>query len=686
MNMNLANLFFTPQAGNGGMGASSSVMGKGGIFATSGGNFMDMIFARLLQEAAAGQPVTDINAGEENKVGMENIISVLAPAQSGKGGQKEKFQQVHLNHILHKLAHEISATIPDTGLMRQDDGSAATDLQKELHNLIARLQAETDENTAPMDNAATPAEEAVPLPEPQRRNFMAFLNGLLQGIPEENRPAVIKLPTGLLRKTVQHLEFNPAPATTAQTSADETGMPTIPADEAAPPEDGGETPAPALIATGLSPESLTRFMEELSQRLQHGESFIVGMVKIMPPQSKQEMIFTPRALILPPANKNTNPAPAPLGGDNAIIASGDEIEPGTDPLLSLLIPSAVETPQLDVAPVSPSEEKKPQRHETPLLALLAALQTAAPQSSAPGQTKKTEAAQTNTAPGSGAADDHKMEPLLPREIVARLNALVIGSDPAPQTNTGLPLETDFSRVLKVLEEAQQKTADKNPSGLDKAVNVIKSAGPALSTFHANGAFPAMGMAFAAALSGDIFPDGWDWSRFNGTAGQPMAMHSPAMMAASLVSQASNATTPHPATQIVAATITKAAATGENRNITVRLEPPELGRVEIRMEFGKDKAVKTHIIAEKQETYLMLQRDAHILDRTLHDAGLDTDGGVSFELAQDGGAFDDGRNGQRGSSGGGDSANGTEIAEETIETAMDWYVDPDTGLTRYDIMA
>lgn len=698
MNPTLANLFFTPQAGGvtgaPGLGLGLTGKGTGVLSAAPGGGVVDLIFARLLQETVTGQPATEAETGEENPAGAQNILSVLAPLQNDKGEQKGKSQQVHLNHILHKIAHEITATIPDTGLPPENDGDPASGLPQELQNLIAQLQEQAKDETgiagkfSPLTDG-TIAEETTTLTEPQRRNLMAFLNGLLQGIPEESRPAVIKLAPGLIRKAAQTLEFDPAGNTPATTPPVAGTNNTFTQTQTQPLPDG-QLPAPALIATGLSPESLTTFMEELSRRLQEGESFIVGIVKILPPQAKQEMIFMPRALVLPPVNKNPAAPDAPQENSNTALTDGGTGEPlaVTDPLLSLLTAPAAETPAMEtVTPTQPQPKKSPQDHENPLLALLAALQTETQQPHAPGQAKKITAPPVENFTASDPADDHKAGPLLPRDIVARLNALLTGSDAMdPQTDTGPQGETGFARVLKVLEEAQARNADKNPAGLEKAINVIKSMSPALSTFQGHGSFPAVGMAFASALSGDIFPDGWDWSRFN-TAGSPMMMHSPAMMAASLVSQAPHATTPHPATQIVAATITRAAATGENRNITVRLEPPELGRVEIRMEFSKGKTVKTHIIAEKQETFLMLQRDAHILDRTLHDAGLDSDGGVSFELSQDGGMFDDnGRNGQRRASGGGDSSGGTEIAEEIIETRMDWYVDPDTGLTRYDIMA
>lgn len=701
MTLNMANLFFTPQAGTGASlpAGQSPVLGAGGLFATpsgvGGANFMDMIFAQLLQE-------TDSENAGQNGDGQglkndknKNIISLLTPSDAGKNLQGEKFQRVQLNQILHKIAHEISATLPNTvGTTDTTEETATT--QSEI---LAALQAAL--NQAPgtegielsdtqSDSLPPAVEDGAPsIPEETRHDFMAFLNSLLQGIPEENKPIVLKIAPGLLRKAVNNLEFKPSelPTKSQGIAGTDTTQP-----------DGGEItpPAPALIATGLTPESLTKFIEELSQRVQQGESFIIGVVKIMPPQAKREVIFLPRALVL--SGQGLQSA---VSSDSSAIKIEAVIEADAELPLPAAFPELTDaTDEFTAIAPNTTETKKTHKHESPLLTLLAALQAEQPvlQSTPSAQIKTNEGengqtsthalAQDNDVTQGSATDNHRA-PLISNEILARLNALVTGGELPALTATGMPEETGFARVLKVLEEAQQRAAQKgnNAPGLEKALNVIKSMSPGLSTYHGQGAFPIMGMAFASALADQIFPEGWDWSRFDSATGQPMTLNSPAMMATSLVNQASHASVPHPATQIIAATIAKSAATGENRNITIRLEPPELGRVEIRMEFGKDRALKTHIIVEKQETYLMLQRDAHILDKSLQDSGLDTDGGTSFELAQDGNAFDDGRNNnQRGTSGGGDSETGTENAEEIIEATMDWYVDPDTGAMRYDILA
>jgi len=68
---------------------------------------------------------------------------------------------------------------------------------------------------------------------------------------------------------------------------------------------------------------------------------------------------------------------------------------------------------------------------------------------------------------------------------------------------------------------------------------------------------------------------------------------------------------------------------------VRLEPPALGRVEVRLEFSRDNRVSAVIAADRHDTLNVLQRDSGALQRALQDAGLRLgDNGLSFSLRQE----------------------------------------------------
>lgn len=159
-------------------------------------------------------------------------------------------------------------------------------------------------------------------------------------------------------------------------------------------------------------------------------------------------------------------------------------------------------------------------------------------------------------------------------------------------------------------------------------------------------------------------------------------------AASLVSSPALAGQAHPASQMVAATMMKAGKNGDDNIMTLRLDPPELGNVSIRLQFGKDKTVKAVITAEKAETYMMLQRDSHALERALQSAGLETNSdSLSFQLSDNGTfAHDNNGKGANDSFGGGKAGKQDADAGEIIQSSVSWQVDPSTGHVRYNIFA
>ncbi len=85
------------------------------------------------------------------------------------------------------------------------------------------------------------------------------------------------------------------------------------------------------------------------------------------------------------------------------------------------------------------------------------------------------------------------------------------------------------------------------------------------------------------------------------------------------------------TQTIAMTIAQKVQNG-TQQFEIRLNPPELGRVDVRLEFGKDGQVTAHLIVERPETLEMLNKDARQLERTLQNAGVKLDdNGVSLSL-------------------------------------------------------
>ncbi|HEX9465859.1 MAG TPA: flagellar hook-length control protein FliK [Alphaproteobacteria bacterium] len=96
------------------------------------------------------------------------------------------------------------------------------------------------------------------------------------------------------------------------------------------------------------------------------------------------------------------------------------------------------------------------------------------------------------------------------------------------------------------------------------------------------------------------------------------------------------TSPAVATAVIgqiAVRVAKAVVDGIDQ-ISVKLNPPELGHVEVRMEVGPSGHFNAVFAADRPQTVELLQRNAHELTRSLQDAGVRTDSGsLSFNLRE-----------------------------------------------------
>ena len=71
-----------------------------------------------------------------------------------------------------------------------------------------------------------------------------------------------------------------------------------------------------------------------------------------------------------------------------------------------------------------------------------------------------------------------------------------------------------------------------------------------------------------------------------------------------------------------------------RRFEIRLDPPELGRIDVRLEVDRHGHATTKLTVDRPETLDLLQREARGLERALQQAGLKTDqGGLEFTLRQ-----------------------------------------------------
>lgn len=413
--------------------------------------------------------------------------------------------------------------------------------------------------------------------------------------------------------------------------------------------------SPALIGTNVTPEQITELQQKVDDLLQgiskdgktESEEFagiFAGLIHILPPQAKPDAVIQGVGPVMilsaPPA-----PVTAPSGPQDANPT--DDLAAKLNDLVVGGREENADTPEFETgdqakqksqeATLQNSAQNTPaQKSIQPLADML--LKTPPEKQSLPDPLRNL----TNLE--SSSAEDAAMDIKPGIENLKNGTAQSVPHHGKPQASLTTP---DLS-VLK----------------------------PALTSLPGMSDMSSGGIYATSAVAGSEYGI-HQYSSFS-----PMGQGA----ASSLLSQAPQAALPHPGTQMVAATLQRAGSSGEDSRITLQLDPPELGRVEIKMSFEKNSKIKAVLTAEKAETYSMLQRDAGILERALQGAGLDTDGGLSFELAQEGYTFgqDEGRGGS-GQNGHGTTAK-ADGSQDILQTTMSWAVDPDTGHMHYNILA
>ncbi|WP_022697025.1 flagellar hook-length control protein FliK [Euryhalocaulis caribicus] len=119
------------------------------------------------------------------------------------------------------------------------------------------------------------------------------------------------------------------------------------------------------------------------------------------------------------------------------------------------------------------------------------------------------------------------------------------------------------------------------------------------------------------------------------------------------------------------------ANNGSRRFEIRMDPPELGKVEVRLEIGADKKAHAILLAERPETLTDLKQAARALERALADSGLDLQqDSLQFGLRQDnaGGQFGSQRQGGGSNAPAIASADGAAEATARIETPVERSVD------------
>jgi flagellar hook-length control protein FliK len=297
-------------------------------------------------------------------------------------------------------------------------------------------------------------------------------------------------------------------------------------------------------------------------------------------------------------------AGAQIAANGLIASSGvDEASPGAI--------SAAGDPPPDVSKGSPHTSKNEAPVSDPVpatasVALIAAVTVAVATASEPAPFRPSAAQRTGAVSGDAG-----------KGPVSQL--------PAAQADDGKPANGPQAPA----QDTRPAQGDGKP-----AIAVADADKQALA--HARGETPPTGHQAAAT---DATQPAANSSLNAGKAGadvvQTLAVNQPSHSAAATNPAQAVAQNLAPAAPVplngVAVAIAGKALEGKNR-FEIRLDPPELGRIEVRLDVDTDGRVTSHLIAHRAETLDLLRRDAAGLQRALEDAGLKTtDNGLQFSL-------------------------------------------------------
>ena len=221
----------------------------------------------------------------------------------------------------------------------------------------------------------------------------------------------------------------------------------------------------------------------------------------------------------------------------------------------------------------------------------------------------------------------------------------LGTTPANAATSVAPKTTDKTSVSSA---ASDNPDDADPTASNAPALVAQNGQqqpPATGKTDAANAAVTPATSEAAASSGSPLSAHEHVPAAN--AGHPLSetADSPAQALAALQSQPNSATAPAPGGALSVTTaangpvplsglaleIAASIKSGKSR-FEIRLDPADLGRIDVRIDIDRNGQVTSHLTVEKPETLSILRQDAPQLQRALDDAGIKTgSGGLQFSL-------------------------------------------------------
>jgi flagellar hook-length control protein FliK len=233
-------------------------------------------------------------------------------------------------------------------------------------------------------------------------------------------------------------------------------------------------------------------------------------------------------------------------------------------------------------------------------------------------------------------------------VIAKEGITISGDPNAATGTTGAPATAAPTSVVPGVTQPTAVAGKQKPEG--GLVDAVKTdaSGNSTQTLVANAATNG---ASAAADAGQNSVNVSDNSLQAAGALQPQlqsATAAPVAASQLTVTAATNGAVPLSG---VAMEIAASAKSGKSR-FEIRLDPADLGRIDVRIDVDRNGQVTSHLTVDKPETLSMLRQDAPQLQRALDDAGFKTGGsGLQFSLRDQSSSGqnsgnDNGRNAQR----------------------------------------
>jgi len=254
---------------------------------------------------------------------------------------------------------------------------------------------------------------------------------------------------------------------------------------------------------------------------------------------------------------------------------------------------------------TPVNQKVTQTDATaaPDVALTAAVAATAPVAPKTTLLKAPVAAQMKTA-ASGAPDTNSG--------TSDPSATATAAEPAHNSIAQQPAVAAKQEAGNALVDAAKADASASPSSTSTAIVAAHEHSAVIETGHA----PTDSSDTGAQATAQIQPQ------------LPSAAATAAPMGPLSVTAATNAAVPLSG---LALEIAVSARSGKSR-FEIRLDPADLGRIDVRIDVDRNGQVTSHLTVEKPETLSMLRQDAPQLQRALDDAGLKTgNDGLQFSL-------------------------------------------------------